>query len=255
MVGVEEGGCTTGCSDPYIQGTREAKKALRKEQRREAASLRNQKVEHIMNAENNTKTFFKLIKEQRKSSATQTESRIIGDKRCNTDHEICECWSEHFQNLATLLQNNRFDSQYKEQVNDDIDCLKSICQKEAKQIRAIQAEEVQKALRKLKNNKAADAMGLTSEHLKLAGQPLVQFLTDSLNHLIQTRRVSVVLKERIVTPIYKKGDPTLPGNYRRITVTPVLLKVQEHILNIRHNKILDPTQSSLQRGLPKAALP
>ena len=235
-------------SDPYVQGMREAKKALRKEQRREAASLRNQKVERNMNAENDTKTFFKLIKEQRKSSATQTESLIIGDKTCNTDHEICDGWAEHFQNLATPLQNDRFDSQYKEQVNDDIECIKSICQKEAKQIRAIQAEEVQKALRKLKNNKAADAMGLTSEHLKLAGQPLVQFLTDLSNHLIQTRRVSVVLKEGIVTSIYKRGDSTLPGNYRGKTVTPVLLKVLEHILNIRHNKILDPTQSSLQRG-------
>ena len=30
-------------------------------------------------------------------------------------------------------------------------------------------------------------MGLTSEHFKLAGQLLVQFLTDLLNHLIQTK--------------------------------------------------------------------
>ena len=76
----------------------------------------------------------------------------------------------------------------------------------------------------------------------------VSFLTDMLNHLIQTKRVSVVLKEGIVTPIYKKGDASLPGNYRGITVTPVILKVLEHILNTRHNRILEPKQSGLQRG-------
>ena len=53
-----------------------------------------------MNAENNTKT-FKGIKEQHKSSSTQTESLIIGDKTCNSDHEICDDWAEHFLNLGT----------------------------------------------------------------------------------------------------------------------------------------------------------
>ena len=40
----------------------------------------------------------------------------------------------------------------------------------------------------------------------------------------------------------------MPGNYRGITVTPVLLKVLEHILNSRHNKHFHNTQSRLQKG-------
>ena len=60
--------------------------------------------------------------------------------------------------------------------------------------------------------------------------------------------MTAVLKEGILTPIYKKGDPTNPGNYRGITVTPVLLKVLEHVLSRRHNKILEETQSKLQKG-------
>ena len=58
----------------------------------------------------------------------------------------------------------------------------------------------------------------------------------------------MVLKEGPLTPIYKKGDPTDPGNYRGITVTPVLLKVLEHVVNSRHNEILETTQSRLQKG-------
>ena len=147
--------------------------------------------------------------------------------------------------------NENFDSQYKEQVDNDIECIKSICETDPKQIISINIDEVQRMPSKLKNNKAADAMGLTSEHFKFGGQYLVNFLTDMLNHPIQTKKVSVVLKEGIVTPTYKKGDATVPGNYRGITVAPVQLKVLEHILNNRHNKILDPTQSRLQRGFTR----
>ena len=61
----------------------------------------------------------------------------------------------------------------------------------------------------------------------------------------------MVLKEGLLTPIYKKGDSSDPGNDRGITVTPVLLKVLEHILNFRHNRILESTQSRLQKGFTK----
>ena len=35
---------------------------------------------------------------------------------------------------------------------------------------------------------------------------------------------------------------------RGITVTPVLLKVLEHVVNSRHNEILETTQTILQKG-------
>ena len=74
------------------------------------------------------------------------------------------------------------------------------------------------------------------------------FLLDMVNHLIHTKKVSFILKEGILTPIFKKGEPTEPGSYRGITVTPVILKVQEHFLNNRHSKILEPSQSRFERG-------
>ena len=58
----------------------------------------------------------------------------------------------------------------------------------------------------------------------------------------------MVLKEGILTPIFKTGDPCTPGNYRGITVTPVLQKILEHILNTRHNRLFQDTQSRLQKG-------
>ena len=108
--------------------------------------------------------------------------------------------------------------------------------------------EVTAALKRLNNNKAVNVMGLTSEHFKLAGQEISEFLTCFLNHIIEPKSISVVLKEGIPTPIFKKGDSSNSGNYRGITVTSVLLKILEHILNTRHSVIFQETQSKLQKG-------
>ena len=85
-----------------------------------------------------------------------------------------------------------------------MDCIASICNSENRGTECITVQEVKQALKKLKNNKAADTMGLTSEHLKFGCHPVESFLTDMLNHLVQSKKVSVALKEGIVTPIFKK---------------------------------------------------
>ena len=150
--------------------------------------------------------------------------------------------------MATSSENDSFDRDYKAQVDADIDHIVSICKMESQPIEHITEKEMVDAMRRLKNNKAMDSLGLTSEHFKLGGRDLVTFLTEFLNYIVSSKHVSALLKEGIVTPIFKKGDDTDPGNYRCITVTPVLLKILEHILSKRHNKIFIETQSRLQRG-------
>ena len=129
---------------------KEAKRSLRKEQRRESAKIRTQKIENIMNTENDSRTFFKLIKDQRKSSNTQTETLIVENQICDTDQKISQGWAKHFQTLATPLQNENFDEKHKELVTSDIACINSICESESREIRPIHLEEVQRALGKLK---------------------------------------------------------------------------------------------------------
>ena len=208
----KKAGSPKDAMDPYVRQMKAAKQCLRKEQRREAARIRTQKVENIMNAENNSKTFFKLIKDQRKSSNPQTETLIVENQSYETEEDICQGWAKHFQSLATPLQNEKFDSEHKKLVDRDVACIKSICETENKEISPLQVEEVRRAIGKLKNNKAADVMGLTSEHLKLGGQSVENFLTDLLNYLLKTKKVSSILKAGIITPIYKKGESSNPGN-------------------------------------------
>ncbi|MCG8110719.1 MAG: reverse transcriptase family protein, partial [Candidatus Thiodiazotropha endolucinida] len=227
---------------------RTTRKALRKEQRQEAANRRREKVEEIMDSKNDSKTFYRLISNQRKASNTQLQTLIVDGTEHETVDQIREGWADHFQKLATPLEMKSFDQQYKQLVDLDVESIKQLCRDESSPVDPVTEAEVKAALKRLNNNKAVDVMGLTSEHFKLAGHEVSEFLVPLLNYLIDSKTISVVLKEGILTPIFKKGDPSNPGNYRGITVTPVLLKILEHILNSRHNRILQDSQSRLQKG-------
>ena len=170
---------------------------------------------------------------------------VMDGKECDTPEEIRNGWAEHFQTLATPQENPRFDEEYKQMVDLDVEVIEFLCREEESPISPVSQTEVTSALKKLNNNKAVDIMGLTSEHFKLAGLELTEFLTSFLNYIISNKTVSVVLKEGILSPVYKKSDPSNPGNYRGITVTQVLLKILEHILNARHHRIYLDTQSRL----------
>ena len=87
-----------------------------------------------------------------------------------------------------------------------------------------------------------------SEHFTLCPDEIVPVLVNMLNSIFRLRRVPDLLKEAILTPVHKKGDAANPSNYHDISVTPVIMKVTEHILSNRHNPTLQLTQSKLQKG-------
>ncbi|MEW8542502.1 MAG: hypothetical protein AB2693_03125, partial [Candidatus Thiodiazotropha sp.] len=198
--------------------------------------MRREKVEEIMSSRNDSRMFYKLISAQRKGKNTQLQTLVVNGVERRAPDESREGWAEHFQKLAMPQDNPSLDQRHKQIVDLDIESISLLCREENCPIENVTEDEVTQALRRLNNNKAVDIMGLTAEHFKLAGYELSEFLTYFLNYLLESKTISAVLKEGILTPIFKKGDPSDPGNYRGITVTPVLLKVLEHILNNRHGQ-------------------
>ena len=69
MVGMEKSRCFTEPHRSRFHQNEEANKNIRKEQRREAARRRDLQIESIMAAENDPKTFFRLVRNQRKPPA------------------------------------------------------------------------------------------------------------------------------------------------------------------------------------------
>ena len=95
--------------------------------------------------------------------------------------------------------------------------------------------EIQKALKRLKKK-------ITKQQILLVLQvSILHFALNilrylCLNNIFKSKKVPEILKEGLLTPIYKKGDLFNPTKYRGISVTPILRKVLEYILNKRHNQ-------------------
>ena len=215
-----------------------------------------------MAAENDTKTFFKLVKSQRKLPESRQINSLLMDRYTNLEKKSARHGLLIFRNLPfrwkmkTLILNTKNWLTWIQTVLQQYVTQRATRLTQSKRMRCERLSvnsritRLQTPLQTLWDyaDPAVDTMGLCNEHLKLGGTAVVEFITSFLNCLIRSKTVTAVLKEGILTPVYKEGDPSNPGNYRGITVTPVLLKVLEHVLNRRHIKILEETQSRLQKG-------
>ena len=66
----------------------------------------------------------------------------------------------------------------------------------------------------------------------------VNILTDIINQCFTQATFPSSLKCAYITPIYKKGDSSIPSNYRPISVLPTLSKLIERSLFVRLTKFL-----------------
>ena len=87
MVGLEKSGSPTDPMNSMVK-CRQTAKTLSKEQRSEVAKRREDKVEKIMKARNDQKTFYKIIKNQLKSSNSHLQTILVNNKEYETQDQI-----------------------------------------------------------------------------------------------------------------------------------------------------------------------
>ena len=97
----------------------------------------------------------------------------------------------------------------------------------------ITAEEIKKAIQKLKCKKAADVDGISAEFYKYGCNELLPALELLFNTILTNGEYPSRWATGIIHPVHKKGDHGVPDNYRKITVMPCIGKLFESILNNR----------------------
>ena len=114
--------------------------------------------------------------------------------------------------------------------------------------------KVETMLKSLQLGKATGPDAINNRVLKELAKPLSFPLSDLFNFSLTSGKVPLIWKVAIVTPIFKKDDPSVVSNYRPIsllsTVGKVLEKiVHKHLFNfIRDNNILTTLQSGFVPG-------
>ena len=112
----------------------------------------------------------------------------------------------------------------------------------------ISPDDVQKILSKLKVDKSPGIDKMHPRFLKEVATELSVPLTVLFNQSIMTGKLPKEWKSAQITAIYKKGQKCQPGNYRPVSLTSIICKclesiVQKHILDFMvQNKFLSDKQ-------------
>jgi hypothetical protein len=97
----------------------------------------------------------------------------------------------------------------------------------------VNTEEVFAALKKLKDGKAPGEDRISYEFFKYATFRFHTALANAYNVILNTGNVDDLFFRSLIFPIFKKGDPNIPRNYRGITFMNCAAKLYMAILNQR----------------------
>ena len=117
-----------------------------------------------------------------------------------------------------------------------------------------EVHELEGAINHQKNGKAAGSDDIKGEFLRYGRDNLKYIFTDLCNTLYNEGFYPDEWATGIIIPIFKKGDRSLPSNYRGITLTSCMSKVFTYILNQRlcrwfeQSDILSQSQFAYRQG-------
>lgn len=148
--------------------------------------------------------------------------------------------AEHFMNLldGEELHVRNVPTPPQEQKNEDI---------------SITPEEFNRHLEKLKDGKAAGPDQLKAEALKNATTAMKEKLREVCERALRGEGIPDEWRDARIHPIHKKGDPSVPENYRGIAICCSPYKFYASIINTRleefvtANDILPDTQNGFRR--------
>jgi hypothetical protein len=168
--------------------------------------------------------------------------------------DVIKLWTTHLSRLATPATLPEFDQNHFDLVKYDFEIMESITQNRPNHHQEVSREETRKAVAALNPGRAADIVGLQSEHLKLATYQLVTHLQAIANTVLESGGTLDSIQRAYVLPIHKKGkDEFSLDSYRGITITPTLSKLLEHIVGTRIRELF--IQNPLQYGFSKGLSP
>ena len=187
--------------------------------------IRKSKIEYYKSAfsrsHSNIRGTWRLVNElASRNISNNIINRIIWNNVELADNsEIAEAFSEYFSNVAPTLNDNM--------PTNDIDPLSFINLNISNSLflHPISPMECTHIVNSLKNTKENQSIPVPifKSHLS----PLLPTLCDMINLMLSSGEFPSSLKKAVIIPIFKKGDKSLPGNYRPISLLPFLSKIFE----------------------------
>ena len=115
-------------------------------------------------------------------------------------------------------------------------------------------EDVEAAIKELKNNSAPGPDGIPAVLLKSCSHALAGPLASMWRRSLREGVVPAYYKMSLVSPLHKKGDKITPGNYRPVSLTSHIVKVFERVLKkilvnyCERNSLISSNQHGFRSG-------
>lgn len=185
--------------------------------------------ETLNNATNNNKTLWKNIKTIANLSQTKMDCTELLNIKPNPI-EAVNYVNNYFGQLGQILANDITNKIHQiNQATSDNNKTQptSFVLLDTSQI------EVYNTILSLKSDSAPGWDGITSRFLKQAIHLLTPVLCHLVNLCFNKGVFPSLLKQSIITPVYKSGDRADANNYRPISVLPSISKIIEKLINTR----------------------
>jgi hypothetical protein len=165
----------------------------------------------------NPKAFFNHANRKLKTKCSVAELETQNGT-AETDEEKGEALGEFFSSVFT---------------REDTENIPEIEEKNPQKILAtieITEQDVEKQINKLNPSKSAGPDNMHPRLLKETKSQIIKPMTTIFRKSMQEGKVPEDWKEGQITPIFKKGRKSDPGNYRPVSLTSVVCKMMESII-------------------------
>ncbi|KAI5717270.1 hypothetical protein M8J77_003059 [Diaphorina citri] len=131
-----------------------------------------------------------------------------------------QAWSDHLSQIYPSLGNNGNKIIFTDVLRESMDS--KFC-----------FGELEKAIKQLKNNKSPGPDSILNEYMKVLGKDWKQSLLNFINYVFEGGQIPEDLTNSYMFMLYKKGDPSDPGNYRTIALLNNIFKLLTHMISQR----------------------
>ncbi len=182
----------------------------------------------------NKKMIYGMIKEKRVDKEKQRFMKYK-DGVTNDPETVKDMWKSYFKNLLNVSQQTSVEDNNSERADEKEEC-------------PITKEEVNQAIKGMKNGKSPGADEFSVEMIKAGGPTGVNWMYRVVKAAWDQKRVPNDWLRGVIVPIFKKGDRKECNNYRGITLQSQGAKIYERVIERRVRNIVEPKLREEQYG-------
>ena len=202
-------------------------------------TYKNEKLTELSNTDIHSQTFWKTFKTLPETE-TETPPPPIDQNE----------WLRHFRKLHSVPYTEH---PLQQSILNELQNMENNKAKLNTLDYPVTFQEIRKTVKKLKNKKAASSDLIKNELLKASYEILMNVYIKLFNLVLDTGIYPSFWCDGLITPIFKTGDKSDPGNYSGICVSSCLGKLFSSILNhklldfVDNNNLLHPSQIGFLR--------